>query len=176
MKKVVLCLLFLPLISVCQTYNFKIEDGDVIWQAIYNKTVEITEMEKQLRLTGEFDNYQISEEQIICNLDDYQVDYISQGKTYMNTPIFISQMQFRSLVVIDFKEDKYRITLSKLQSSPRMDGPLGTAGQYTFLRDFALKKKNTEFANRFLNNGAEYLNYGFNELFDYNKSTKDGDW
>ncbi|MBC8305774.1 MAG: hypothetical protein H8E55_59665 [Pelagibacterales bacterium] len=54
MKKLILLLLFIPLISFSQTAlgDFKIVDGEIIWQKVYEEKIEIESQDITLKATG----------------------------------------------------------------------------------------------------------------------------
>ena len=78
-------------------------------------------------------------------------------------------------VLIEFKKEKYRVTVKNMQLINVLESPISKVGESEPIETYALKKKNTAFKDMFLKDAATILNYTFNKIFDISKNVEDDD-
>jgi len=117
MKKLILLLLFIPLVSLGQTehLNFKIENSAVIWQKIYDKDLDVESQPIKLQAIG---------------------------LPKMTTTFWLSDISGADMKV-EKKDGRTRITLTKIFSISRNTINLGNVIQNpkpTYIEEGYLKK------------------------------------
>lgn len=175
MNKALFFFLFMISLTSAQTHHLTIKQNKVLWQQIRMEAANVDNIEKAIRSSGHFDNIMISEDQILCDIKRYDIDYKAMGKSRIGTSIYIDQMYLTGMMVIDLKEDRYRVTFKNLELNPKQDGPLGRSDEFTDFEFFSLRKKNTEFRPGFLRNDIMIFEYNFRVLADFRQKTDD-DW
>jgi hypothetical protein len=150
--------------------DFYLENGKIYWQHIYNVPVKNTEelikyFEKEVMINFKQDNFQIIDSTISFTVNDDKINFKKYGGTAMGTVLF-TQAFYKYLVVIDFKEEKYRVTLKEIF----IDNKLYNAGQSSgYLEEYITKKKQTLFTtNNLATTGLIYNHKYFLEKFERN--------
>ena len=173
MKKIIL-LLLIGFSGYSQTKlpntDFYLENGKVFWQHVYEvpgKNIEnlIKYFEKEVIINIKQDNFQTIDNTISFTVNDDKINYKKYGGTSMGVVMFIRDY-FKYLVIIDFKDEKYRVTVKDIF----IDNKLYNAGQSSgFLEEYITKKKNTIFStNNLVAKGMEYNDKYFSEKFQIN--------
>jgi len=173
MKKTILLLLIgfssFAQIKLPET-NFYLENGKVYWQHIYEVPGKNTDdlikyFEKEVMINIKQDNFQIIDNTISFTINDDKINYKKYGGTSMGVVMFIRDY-YKYLVVIDFKEEKYRVTIKEIF----IDNKLYNAGQSSgFLEEYITKKKQTLFTtNNLVAIGMGYNDKYFLEKFERN--------
>lgn len=177
MKKLLLFLLFLPLTSYSQLdtlYNFKIHNNELIWQHTF-KTTKTTEDLKIAYITNTISTFNTSnlnelKNRITFSIEKDKVNFKKFGGSWGNTATFV-QYPINYLVVVDFKDFKYRVTIK----STMIDyGRLGI----TSLEDTTTKKRTTIFKNSAaISDGLlDYDNYFLDKYSLKNILIENDDW
>lgn len=181
MKKIIL-LLLIGFSGYCQTKqndtDFYLENGKVYWQHIYEVPGKNTEdlikyFEKEVMINIKLDNFQIIENTASFTINDDKINYKKYGGTTMGTAMFVLDY-YKYLVVIDFKDQKYRVTIKDIF----IESKLYTAQSSGYIEEYITKKKNTLFTtNNLAVTGITYIHKHFLEKFERNStdSTKK-DW
>lgn len=176
MKKIIL-LLFISYSSFSQTKHsetdFYLENGKVYWQHVYEvpeKNIDdlIKYFQKEVIINIKQDNFQIIDNTISFTIQDDKVNFRKYGGTAMGTVIFI-QAFFKYLVVIDFKDEKYRVTIKEIFLDDKLYGMAHFTSGY--LEEYITKKKQTLFTtNSLATTGLIYNHKYFLEKFEKNSN------
>jgi hypothetical protein len=182
MKKIILLLLvsFSGFSQIKQSNtDLFLENKKVFWQHIYevpakNEDDLIKHFQKEVLTNLKQDNFQLLENVISFEINDDKVDFRKYGGTAMGTVLFAT-MDMNYLVVIDFKENKYRVTVKEIYLDNKVSGLGHSSGDLT---EYITKKKSTAFTeNSLATKGIIYFDKHFSEKFDIsNKSTKTDNW
>jgi hypothetical protein len=172
MKKIVLLLLIgfsgYSQIKLPNT-DFNLENGKVYWQHIYevpgkNSEELIKYFEKEVMINFKQDNFQIIDNTISFTINDDQINYKKYGGTSMGVVMFIRDY-YKYLVVIDFKQEKYRVTIKEIF----IDNKFYPAPSSGYLEEYITKKKQTLFTtNNLAITGLTYIHKYFLEKFERN--------
>tara|TARA_R110001632_G_scaffold137804_2_gene253430 strand:- start:18634 stop:19158 length:525 start_codon:yes stop_codon:yes gene_type:complete len=174
MKKILLLLLLTSASVYSQKYvdsiyNFKIEEGNIIWQKVFKSDVK--ELQKTFikkTITNiKLENLQEIDQTISFNVVDDMIDFKKYGGKTMTTSFHVLGPK-NYLVVIDFKEKKYRVTIKQISIDLRSN----RLGISTFEDLFYRKKKikNTKTSQKDL----KYYHRHFIEKFTI--TDKKDDW
>jgi len=176
MKKIIL--LFLVSVSVFSQIkhpetDFYLENAKVYWQHVYavpgsNTDQLIKYFEKEVLVNFQKNDFQIIDNNIIFNVVDDKVDFRKYGGTTMGSILYI-QDYFKYVVVIDFKDEKYRVTIKDIFIDNKINGIAQSSG---YLQEYITKKKQTLFTtNNLANTGMIYNHKYFLEKFERNLTT-----
>ncbi|WP_435624510.1 hypothetical protein [Flagellimonas sp.] len=181
MKKKYTILLILPVLLsaqiICsQEHSFTLNDDQLIWQNVYRQNLKLNDIEKAIRLKGQFEEFAVSDTQIICTLKPFKLDFKSLGKKSMFTSIYIQQMFLTGLLVVDVKEGRHRVTFKNLKMAPKEDTALWSANDIEGIEFYALKKHSPGYRKNFLKNDVEIFEYNLKKLVDFKTNNKDDDW
>jgi len=143
-RLILLSLLIFPFLGVAQEsdtefLNFKINsNGDLIWQKIYESNVTLEELQQY------FSNESFTSD---IKLIDDKFSGQSKGKKLgaktSQWKTLGANLFFEAFIIIDFKEDKYRVTLTDMKFSPVQKHNLwmgGTQNVSTTFEEFFVRK------------------------------------
>lgn len=155
--------------------SFKLEDGNFIWQKVYETELSNDDLVKYFKTSGiikNLDNLKNSITGTIVNLD---LDYKGFGNTEMNTAMYISRSYFNSFILIELKDGRYRITLKEMKLVQKYSDGLNEEGEISELKDYAIKNNNSDFKKMFTKSPSGIINYTFAKVFEIKKKKK-SDW
>jgi hypothetical protein len=176
MKELLIILTFTFTWFQNENQNFQIENGGLIWQKIYENEINQDDLVEQLETSGKFENINKSDNQITANFSNLTIDYKGFGSSEMNTPMYIARSYTNGFVIIDIKENKYRITIKGIKLIQKYSDGLSDGGEMTDLETFALKQGNSKFRTSYLKKPAEILNFTFQNLTNFKSRIKDDKW
>ena len=135
MKKLLLLLLIAPVLGFGQTEigNFKIKDGQVIWQKVYEEDLLIESQKLKLQAIG---------------------------LPVMTTTFWLTDISGAELVV-EKKDGRTRLTVKKIYSisSTKLDfGNVEQNVKPSFIEDMYIKKKNGTFKKLFIKKDGKLIN------------------
>lgn len=99
----------------------------------------------------------------------------------MNTAMYISRSYFKSFILIELKDGRYRVTLKEMKLIQKYSvgkpGDLlsSEAGEISELKDYAVKNNNSDFRKSFKKEPSGILNFTFDKIFEV-KQKKKSDW
>jgi len=120
-----------------------VENGKLVWQKIYETELTKKQLTQNIKNSGNFKNLESNESGIIAEITNLTLDYKGYGSSEMSTPMYIARNSLNSIVQIEFKENKYRVTIKNIKLTRNYGGALSSQGEMTDLEVFALKKRNT---------------------------------
>lgn len=177
MKKIILLLFILPFTIYSQLdtlYNFKIHNNELIWQHTFEseKTAEDLKTMYSTNTISTFNTSNLNElnNRITFHIEQDKVNFKKFGGTWGNTATFV-QYPISYLVIIDFKDFKYRITIKSIIIDY---GRLGTIS----LEDTTTKKRTTVFksSQAVLNGLLDYDKYFLDKYHLKNILLENDDW
>lgn len=159
--------------------DFYLQNSKVYWEHIYEVPVKNIEesikyFQKEVLTNFKQDNFQIIDNTISFEINDDKVNLKKYGGSTMGSVLFASSY-LKYLVVIDFKENKYRVTVKDLFLDNKLYGIGHSSGDFT---EYITKKKSTLFTeNSLATKGIIYFDKHFLEKFDITKQpVKKNDW
>lgn len=93
-------------------YNFKIQNGNVVWQYVYNTNKTAKDVVSYFSQFGIFDINHTNDSTIIGKVRDRPIDAKSYGFSTGLTPMYLIVCKYSGNVIINIKDKKYRITLT----------------------------------------------------------------
>lgn len=148
-KKIICFLILYSLASISShgqkyidtLYSFKIEDSKLIWQKIYKSKTNAKKGFKLSVLSSVNKRNLIELDNVISfEVSEDKFDYRKYGGKWGNTPIY-AQRPMRYLVVVEFKPNKYRVTLKSIE----IIFPPNIGNSY--LQDIVVKRKINKIKN-----------------------------
>ena len=143
--------------------NFKIQNGEVIWQNIYETNLSPQELIKRIKSSGLLEGIEGDSLELTGQLRQLDANYKAAGYSELLTPIYIARSHINGFVVIDFKGKKYRVVLKKIVLTQIYDDGLSKQGEKSNLEDYSIK--NGLFKNAFKKSPSIILNYTFTNAF-----------
>jgi hypothetical protein len=171
-----LCSTFLVSFNLSETDNFAIENGQVIWQKVYETDLTKEELIGQIKSSGQFVNISENGEILTAEINQLSMDFKGYGVSEMSTPMYVSRSYVKAFALIDFKEERYRVTLKTIKFVQKYDDALSRQGETLDIELFALKKRNTEFKTSFLAKPSEIMDFTFQKITDFNRVAKEDKW
>lgn len=180
MKKIILLFLFAQIPVLAQDiepvtkYNFELANGELFWQKVFEPNLENEDLISSFRLnvisTINIENLQELDNRLTFIVLDDKIDFKSYGGSWGNTAIFV-QYPIKYLVMVDFKEKRYRVTVKNIFSDMREVG-----FSLTEMDDIFAKKNKTIFrTSETVVKGIEYFHLHFLNKFDISKIKNDND-
>ena len=143
-------------------YNFKVQNEKLIWQKVYDlktdnpKSNFIKSVISNIKKT----DLQEFEETLTFEIKDDEIDFKKYGGKWGNTAIFVQYPQ-NYLVVVEFKDKRYRVTIKSITVDFTEPGA-GT----TELTDLVVKRKVGKIKNReILTKALSYYDKHFDSKF-----------
>lgn len=161
-------------VSAQENNNFKIENGALIWQKVYESKFSPEDISNQLKSKGVVKHVNLSNNMLTGDINT-QANYKGAGFREMNIPMFVPRNDISCSVTINFKEGRYRVTLRNFKLIANTEDPLTEIGETSTLETYALKKRNTAFKDNFLGAPSQIYNYTFNNIFLI-KDTENNNW
>lgn len=173
MKFNILFAFFIPALLFAQ-YNLKLEQNTVVWQKVYDFQTSPEQYKKQLLRSLNFENIDMSDDIIYVVVRNLQMDYKTLGKSELTTSMYLARTYYDAIAVIEFKENRFRVTVKDLKSIQIYSDGLNEKGEMYPLEFWAINKKGG-FKRRFINNDAEIIDFTLDKLF-YPHKIKNDDW
>ncbi len=176
-----LIILFLSLFAINTSFaqdtkNFKIVNGRLIWQKVYECKDSINQIVANLKKGGIVKENEITNNVITGIIKELDADYKGAGFSRGFTPIYLISNRITCSIMIDFKEGKYRVTIKNMKLTNFLESPISKVGESEPIETYALKKKNTVFKDIFLKDAVTILNYTFNKIFEQTSKEEDDNW
>ncbi len=156
--------------------NFVAENNFVFWQKVFETDLTEIELITLVKESGFLENYQIEENKIYGNLKPIDADFKGAGFSEMVCPMYIARSFFDGFVIIEFKENRYRVTLKNIMLTQKYDDGLSKEGERTTLETFALKNGQNVMKSAFVKNPSFILNFTFSNIFNFTKLAEDDKW
>ncbi|MGL6129541.1 hypothetical protein [Chryseobacterium artocarpi] len=181
MKKILLFILinFITL-SFAQESAFIISNKQVVWQHIYESNKNIDEVKQSLLSRGKLKITNIENGLIYGDISDFMMDYKGAGNTLMGTPIYLSSSKFFGNFKIEFKEGKYRVSVTNIRLKGETFSLYSSRAALSSdsndnLETLILKNDRESFKGSFDGKSSRIINYSLTQLFDISKYTKTDD-
>ena len=161
MKNLMFILLFC---SVVHSQDFMMVGGDVVLEKIIHEKADVDKFISNMRRSGNFTEINRDGNSIYAYMPPKKINTKlaeGGGSLYMFTD------NVSAYTVVDFKDDRYRITVKKIIFVANVDTGFGATGQETPLERYALNRSG--FRKAFLKRDSEILKANLLENFDFNK-------
>lgn len=178
MKKI-LILLLIPLslfpIIVCaqnDNDNFKIEGSEFVWQRIFNTDLNFDDLLKEVRSRGVvvINNVDHQNSSIQAEFSEITPAVREAGFKDMSTPMYASRVTAFGNVSIDFKEGRYRVTVSRIKIAfMNTLEVFRNQNSYDWLAYYAVVDNKID--KKFLKRGSKIYNYTFIKMFNHPSKT-----
>jgi hypothetical protein len=155
---------------------FVIENSKVIWQKVYETTKTKEELTTYFKESGLFSSFEIGEGKLITELKDQVVDKKKGGVT--GVPMAVLMYDYKGIVVIDLKENKYRVTLKVITLVLNINNPAlaGRKGDEDSFEKLYLKKGTNQFKGWFPKKSGKVYNANYLDLFTVKEVKTNDDW
>jgi hypothetical protein len=157
-------------------YNFSLSQEQISWQKVYETSLDIETLTKEILSSGVLGDYEIVNGSIIGSLKDFIPDFKGVGYKLTTVASYITQSYFTGTVIIDFKEGKYKIAIKNIGYNQKevFGSPyLPLEEVYERLEKPALDK-NGFYSRNFRSKPSHILDYTFNNFFTVRP--KKDDW
>lgn len=176
MKKL---LLLLVLISQSvfgqETSNFKIENRDLVWQFIFETDLSQEELKQELSTKGIWESFEKVGEDLIGICSGMDADFKGAGYSEMSVPIYVARKSINFHSLIQFKDGRYRVTISNIKLIQKYDDGLTKQGVVWALSEIAVNK-NGSFRKGFLKKPSEIYNYTFMNSLEIQQNEDREEW
>lgn len=172
----ILCSIFLIGFTPPETDNFQIENGLVLWQKVYETDLTKEQLIKQIKSSGQFENISENEESLSAEINQLSMDFKGYGISKISTPMYVSQSYVKAFVLIEFKDERYRVTLKNIKFAQKYEDALSKEGETTDIELYALKKRNTVFKSSFLKKPSKIMDFTFQKITHFKRITKKDKW
>jgi hypothetical protein len=167
--------------SVNKYFNFVIENNDSVWKYIYHKNGDNkSKMKRQLMANPYIKNIRETEAGLVADIENWQIDYKKEGGSHMSTSMAVTGGKWNGRVLIDFRDGKYRVSVSGLNFDAGSVGVYGggiTINQDIFdnWADWTLNKPRTDF-KRNQNKNMKLMDSALRTMFTITNPQQTDDW
>jgi hypothetical protein len=155
--------------------NFKIIEGDLVWQKVYDIDIPQEKLTNFLTLGGYFEKIESIEGVISGNIRTFEVEVNGTGYSKGSLPMYVTYNDIFCFASIEFKPGRYRVTVSHINLIKKWDDPLGKKGEIDDLETFAVSKTG-EFTANFVKKPSIVYDFNFNKIFEYKETKNVGNW
>ena len=182
MKSLILTLSFIALTfsTFCQDTTFKITDkNEVIWQKVIESSRSFDSLYFGLKKTGLFTQLDSSQSLIIGELKRTGLDFSSFKENLLvsEIPIYIKVCDFSASFEIEYKSDKYRVTLKNIKCIGKAENGRGfwdiKPDETSTLNLYAYKLNKKEFSKSFLKYSKPIFDKNFISFFSIANNKND---
>ena len=156
--------------------NFSVNDREVVWQKVFDTDCTFDEVKTILMESGKLEIKHVGENKILADLKPVRALYRELGYGRLTTTIYLIEGYFRAFAVIEYKENRYRVTLKKISVNTYTetvnDGEVIT-DSWNLLSTYCLKNRKESYKSGFKNEDSKILDHTFNKSFKIKKSTED---
>lgn len=105
--------------AVDSLYNFKITEGSLIWQKVFESPTKDSKNDFKTLVLNKIKSTNLKEtpENISFSIEKETINFVKYGGSGMFTAFFLQDIN-NYFVSCDFKDNKYRITVSNITSGP----------------------------------------------------------
>ncbi|WP_117881962.1 hypothetical protein [Aureibaculum luteum] len=172
MRNVTLLLLLIPFVIQSQVNsfsNFKVDKGRIVWQRIFEDSIQLQDLKRSLKLT--FEN--VGSDYLDFNKDFNREDLKHYGHRVGTFPMYTS-LGGDLKGKIEFKESKYRVTINLIRvKTNRMVGlQLTDKYDYDDLSRFVIRSDNIKI-NKSTKKALSMYNNFFEDLFTVKEDNED---
>ncbi|MEN8187870.1 MAG: hypothetical protein ABFR05_12140 [Bacteroidota bacterium] len=108
-----------------------------------------------------------------AEINELSLDFKGYGASEMSTPIYIARSYVKSYFIIEFKENRYRVTIKSIKLVQKYDDGLSKEGEISDMELYALKKRNTEFKSSFLKKPSKIINFTFQKITNFKEADEE---
>lgn len=176
MKKILLLLMFVPTLLFSQEeeiFSFSVQDGNLIWQKIYETELSFDDVVSNIRQSGAIPNAEVTDDKIIGQTRLIDADIKGAGYKPFSVAIYINRNFYECFATIEYKEGRYRVTLKNITMIQKYDDPMGVEGQRERIELYTIGGDGMK--RSFVKKPAEILDYTFTKLFTIKEQPND-DW
>ena len=161
-------------------YNFSISKTGVIWQNIYDTDLNKEQIKAYFGSQTFMELKKETESSMTFSINKLSLNttkFFSRGLT----PFFLLE-PMSSIIMVQWKDNRYRITLSNVIFTSTTDWSLGgvstNSNTQSTLDEYAYNYRRGKFKSMFVNTNANIANTIFFDLFDIKKieTTTSDDW
>lgn len=154
-------------------YNFKIQNGSVVWQYVYNTNKTAKDVVSYFSQFGIFDINQANDTTIIGKVRDRPIDAKSYGFSTGLTPMYLIVCKYSCNVLINIKDKRYRVTLTNVSFD--YFSVVVSSTVTTTLDEVAYNFNRDKFKNSF-NDAAEILSTIWHDTYSVKGNINNNDW
>lgn len=158
------------------TDHFSISNKHVIWQKVFETPLSKKEIIQNIRYSGHFNDITVHDGYVTAQIPMLSLDFRGyEISTERTAPTFSRTHFIQSYLIIDFKENRYRVTLKSIRLMPRQ--VTGDDSEMIIDLEFiAINPNNGQFNQRFFNRRSKVLNHTFEQVTDFTSAVSDDDW
>jgi len=156
--------------------NFSVNDREVVWQKVFDTDCTFDEVKTILMEGGNLEIKHVGDNKILADLKPLRALYKELGHGTLSTTEYIMDGYFKAFAVIEYKENRYRVTLKKINVNTYTE--LVTQSEITkdswnLISTYCIKNRKDSFRKRFINDDSKILDHTFSKSFKVKKSTED---
>lgn len=175
MKNLILLFLLFPIISFGQEVinPFKIEQGKLQWQKVYNTDLTVDQILANVSAKGVLQEIIKTDNGFTANIQDLNLDYRALGISEWVMEIYISRSLLNAGVLVEVKDGRYRVTITNMILVQRYTDSLTKQGEKTPIEVFSGTKN---MKKGFLKRPTQVMNYSFDNVFAPSQTKLDDNW
>jgi len=152
--------------------QFQINNGNVIWQKIYETDLSFEEFVQQFKKSGVLSEIEITESGISGDIKRRPFDFRAAGYKSSQVAMSVISNDITGFAIIEYKDGRYRVTAKNLKMVQKTATPLGERNEMRELELYAIKKG--VIRNSFYNyHQAEVMDFTLQRAFELNSISND---
>lgn len=156
--------------------GFELKEESLVWQHTYETDLSIEEQVKAVKSMGLF-NTGVIESDLSISGQSIEIPHNTAGFTRRLIPIYIRDQKSFGTVLFQFKEGRYRVTFTNIQTIQQYTYAMLTErGQTTHLARYATKKRGYVLREQFKTLDSKILDQAYTDMFDISTSRSNNDF
>ncbi|MBN2777951.1 MAG: hypothetical protein JXR36_09920 [Bacteroidales bacterium] len=156
--------------------NFHIENNRVVWKKVFKTSLDFEQLFSKAKDAGLFENVEKGQAKIRGELKYIDAEPLEYGFMDINTAAYVNNNFIKGFVVIEFKPERYRVTLRRIMLTEKHVDTLNIPGASSLIEREIFKLGKIEFNNQFKNRSSILLNDTFTQYFDFSQMICDDNW
>ena len=171
MKYLLIALTAIISLTINAQENFHLTSGEVTWEKVYETTKTKEQVIAHFEQSKLFKLFKVEEGKVFATLKPHPIDVDRTG--IAGVPEILRKTDFAGDILIRFKDNKYRITFTKIVLVGHGD-VLKKGARQPFEKHY-VNKDGKDYRKYFVKKPRTIYNNHFNELFVIEKAKKE-DW
>lgn len=161
-----------------EQYHLSLHDGQLIWQKVYDTDMTFEQLSQAVKASGRFDNIEIGSDVIHAELEYQSPLFQSLGYEIGFVPIYVSRNDIGGNATIQYKEGKYRVSMTDINYYQNEDDPFDKMGTIRDIEYYIYKEKKGKIRKAFNEKAQHITSYTLDQSFVFDTAAilTDDDW
>ncbi|MEL7589602.1 MAG: hypothetical protein AAGU19_23005 [Prolixibacteraceae bacterium] len=156
--------------------NFEIdEERHISWKSINQTALDFNGLVEAIEASGYYKEVNKGEDYVSCEFEPFELNFQKYGYKSMTTPFYVSRNLLSGNAKFEYKEGRYRVTITNILFTQNADDPLFQQGEQHSFEWWVLNNKG-KLKSSFFDPGSDIMNREFQVKTSFSKRKTDDIW